>query len=499
MSQASIAVVNSKRFVQATRDSGYRNLASALSELVDNSLQASASYISIIVHDGKEDASQPYIAVQDNGCGMSQGQLSHALQFGGSNRFDDRTGMGRFGMGLPNSSFSQARRVDVYTWRNPKYVWHSYLDLDELLTATQPQLLPPRLKRLPMSFRHDMSRTGTLVIWQNLDRSKPSNWKTLVTRLERRLGQAFRYFLWNGRRICINGTPVRPYDPLFLSQATRVPWVQADQYGDVLKYEIGLQNGQKSTVEVRFSELPVCELGPQSNQEKRLAGITNGAGVSIVRAEREIDCGWFLMDKRRENYDDWWRCEIRFSPELDELFGVTHIKQGIRPTETLCSIMTHELGTIARTLNRRVRLAHIALASQQTAQAAAIIASQKDILLRPLPFPQEPVMPTVSHEKCQYRITAEKIDARVFSQSQLRDGQVTVVLNTMHEFFRNIYHPLVNADYPQSQQHRKHLELLLFALGRSLHLERSQQEQITINAFMTEWSRAIAAFCGGAS
>ncbi len=59
-----------------------------------------------------------------------------------------------------------------------------------------------------------------------------------------------------------------------------------------------------------------------------------------MRAGREIDRGWYFMGgKRKENYDDWWRCEISFDPSLDELFGVTHSKQEIRPTEALTSIL----------------------------------------------------------------------------------------------------------------------------------------------------------------
>ena len=129
---ATIELVNPVQFIQATRDSGYRNIALALAELVDNSLQADASQVDIFIED---DAEAPFIAVLDDGCGMDKSKLSSALQFGGSDRFGDRSGMGRFGMGLPNSSLSQARHVDVYSWRNPRYVWHSYLDMDEILNA----------------------------------------------------------------------------------------------------------------------------------------------------------------------------------------------------------------------------------------------------------------------------------------------------------------------------------------------------------------------------
>ena len=59
--------------------------------------------------------------------------------------------------------------------------------------------------------------------------------------------------------------------------------------------------------------------------------------------------------KRKENYDDWWRCEIAFPPDLDELFGVTHTKQKVNPTEALNGILVPDLERIARELNALVR------------------------------------------------------------------------------------------------------------------------------------------------
>ena len=85
----------------------------------------------------------------------------------------------------------------------------------------------------------------------------------------------------------------------------------ATSFGDPLDYEIALLGGETSTVSVRFSELPVVAWRDLSAEEKRLRGIVGGAGVSFIRAGREIDYGWFLMGgKRKENYDDWWRCEV---------------------------------------------------------------------------------------------------------------------------------------------------------------------------------------------
>ena len=38
-------------------------------------------------------------------------------------------------MGLPNSSLSQSKRLEVYTWRKkPNYYWN-YLDVDEVVSG----------------------------------------------------------------------------------------------------------------------------------------------------------------------------------------------------------------------------------------------------------------------------------------------------------------------------------------------------------------------------
>ena len=107
-------IVSQPEFVIATRDTGYRSLAAAVAELIDNSIQARAKDIRILVRGASEhpDGETPVIAVWDNGLGMDSVSLATSVQFGGTERFNDRTGLGRFGMGLPNSSVSIARRVE---------------------------------------------------------------------------------------------------------------------------------------------------------------------------------------------------------------------------------------------------------------------------------------------------------------------------------------------------------------------------------------------------
>ena len=110
--------------VKAMRDNGYKNAAYALAELMDNSVQAGAKEVSLLCYETHQIVSQRgrnvinEIAVLDNGEGMSSFVLQKALQFGNGTRLEEnkQTGIGKFGMGLPASSISQARRVDVGTW-----------------------------------------------------------------------------------------------------------------------------------------------------------------------------------------------------------------------------------------------------------------------------------------------------------------------------------------------------------------------------------------------
>ncbi len=317
-------IVSLEHFIEAARDAGYTNIATALAELIDNAFEAQAMSVRIEFEISEDQ--ELSVLIGDDGCGMAPTVLELALQFGGTTRFNSRTGAGRYGMGLPNGSLSQARRVEVVTWRNRRTVWKSYLDVDEIVSG--------ELKSIPKSMRVGISyantESGTVVIWKKCDRINFKNKRIFLTRIRKTLGRLFRKHLWAGKEIIVGGEKVVPVDPLFLRTNDSE---NAAPFGSEVEYEIavpGIQN-LTSKVTVKFVELPIERWHSLSNEQKQSMGISKGAGTSIIRAGREIDSGWFFMGKKRkENYDDWWRCEICFEPELDEIFGVTNTKQGIR-------------------------------------------------------------------------------------------------------------------------------------------------------------------------
>jgi len=483
-----------RTFIEATRDSGYKSTASALSELVDNSFEADASTVSICL---SEDGDGKSISVSDDGTGMSPQTMQLALQFGGSTRFNSRKGTGRYGMGLPNGSLSQARRVDVYSWTDPQTIWSSYLDVDEIVSgdlSTVP--IPARFK--PDRVDDDPSSpSGTVVVLTKCDRLDFQTQKTQAKYLHLDFGRTFRHQLYSGKKLLINGERVKPIDPLFLRNGNNL--TGAEPYGPTLHYDVAAPGGKASRISVRFAILPIEKWCGLSNEEKNANRISKGAGVSVVRGGREIDCGWYFMgSKRKENYDDWWRCEISFSPDLDELFGVTHTKQKVYPTEMLESILTPDLERIARELNSLVRHRYLAVREESVELKSTAVAENKDALMVPVVLRGRPAhsSPRLRGRITQlgYRIDEQVLEEVSFYRPSLAHERLTLTLNREHNFYQKIYQPLAATQQIESARVLNQLQLMLLAVGRAECALRSAEEKIAVRRLRETWSNALTAF-----
>lgn len=516
----SFSIVAVDRFIEATRDSGYKGTSSAVAELVDNAIQADATRIRITVYHATDgDAGALEFVVQDNGSGMDPFTLRTALRFGGSTRFNDRTGLGRYGMGLPNSSLSQARRVTVYTWRAPGEVYMSYLDVDEIAAGDVTEVPTPRRVTCPIECAS--GRSGTIVVWSRCDRLHNRRISTIARKLLSDLGRQFRYYLTDRVKITVNGERVEPIDPLFLNPAAK--HTGATLFGKPIQYEVHAAEpngkpGAVGRVRITFSELPVAQWHKLSNDDKRRLGISKGAGVSVVRAGREVDYGWFFLGgKRRENYDDWWRCEIQFDPILDEGFGITHTKQQVRPKAYLIETLSPDVEAAARALNARARKAHLAAKAAERFSESEKLATERDKLLRPLPptsrrrdqsvidqlkkrHPElhKPV-PTNGGpaDQVSYKIVETPIRETSFFNYARQNGRLILVLNPQHPFYKQIYQQLAESDTPRDQQLRTQLELLLLAAARSEAAEGNPRAIAQLERQRQLWSDTLATFLNG--
>lgn len=351
-------IVPTHLVVKAMRDSGYKNAAYAIAELMDNSIEAGATKVELLCGERNEMLRQRQrsrihqIAVLDNGCGMDAEVLRMALQFGNGTRLapENQTGIGRFGMGLPNSSVSQARRVDVWSWQNGiESALHSYIDTDEIERNSLREVPEPTRRAIPemwLKVGKAFEGSGTLVVWSNIDRCMWRTARSIIENSELLIGRIYRFFINDGsvtiRFVSFDtdaplptpGKYALPNDPMYLMEHTSCP----PPFSDTPMFE---QWGDDLTFRVRFRDeehdvLVRCAVAKKEAREGNNPGslphgqhARNNLGVSIVRAGRELDldAGWV------NNYDPterWWGIEVHFPPALDDLFGVTNNKQAAR-------------------------------------------------------------------------------------------------------------------------------------------------------------------------
>lgn len=342
--------------VKAMRDSGYRNTAYALAELIDNSIQADASEVELICVEKYEQInSQKRLRLQeigtiDNGNGMSAQTLAIALQFGNGTHLEDRAGIGRFGMGLPNSSISQCRRLDVWTWTNgPDNAIHSYLDVGDIQSGVKDRVPLPSPSPVPAKWRERsevLGTSGTLVVWSHFEEYRLT-WRGAEATLrntEAIIGRMYRKFINDGRvaihlvRVEDGGESSRRLavvnDPLYLMRNSSTP----EPFNKEPMFQPWGENDEEFTIEfdgklhkvfVRFSwarpeTVPDDGLNRGSKPYGKHA--MKNLGLSIVREGRELD----LDTSWTNSYDPterWWGAEVEFPATLDEIFGVTNNKQ----------------------------------------------------------------------------------------------------------------------------------------------------------------------------
>ncbi len=347
--------------IESFRDAGYRDTSMALAELVDNSIQAEADNIRILAFEEtvsvqRTVANVKSLAVYDDGHGMPEEVIKICLAFAQGTRLNTRSGIGRFGVGLPLASISQCKRVRVYSWQEGECLT-TYLDIEEVKNTGQQETNPVEKCKIPGEILKNLDvsikESGSLVVWENCDRLDLKRTQTLVNRMEASFCRIYRHFLDDddayGRQRSIKILIVKPNnkdvesvellpnDPLYLMTPNNLPGYNKEAtnevYSDVQRIPVkhGKRN-ETSFVEMRFSMIrqDIARWTRNSEFADVIAHYKANTGISFVRAGREIDFGVFGYFNPQELKERYWGCEIRFEPELDELFGVTNNKQAVR-------------------------------------------------------------------------------------------------------------------------------------------------------------------------
>jgi len=121
---------NPKSHIKTLMRIGY-TLNSAVADVIDNSITAGASSISIYAPPGLED---PVISILDDGCGMNLDELTQNMRIGCKDPSNKRNegDLGRFGSGMKTASFSQARQLTVISRKRGQSLVAARWDIDKI-------------------------------------------------------------------------------------------------------------------------------------------------------------------------------------------------------------------------------------------------------------------------------------------------------------------------------------------------------------------------------
>lgn len=364
------------RALESLRSSDF-DAVSAYGEVLDNAIQADATHIRIrFVTEAR-----PYgyhllkrIAFGDDGSGMDRETLQMCLKLGWSSRYNNRAGIGRFGVGMTLGAIHECKRVDVWS-KVPSGPWlWTYVDLDEVADGDQHAIPDPVEKPLPDGCEGLVGdEKGTLVLWSKYDRQEASAEK-LVEDTKVWVGRTYRYFMWDdGLEVYVNGELVKAIDPLYArTERTRFPDDPQAVIFEPMTIEWNVDRldapgdaPEKRRITIRMSRLPEefrLLQGAGNSREVSERFIPMNEGVSILRARREVFYGhipyWSAAGKgwsRFEEIDRWWGAEIEFDPMLDRAFSVKNIKRGAVPETELKKLIHGKLKPTRENVLENVR------------------------------------------------------------------------------------------------------------------------------------------------
>lgn len=373
--------------IDAFIDSGYNTTDNAIAEILDNSIEADAKnvHIFIVRSRRKLNANRVWrisqIGVLDDGCGMDPQLLSRALTFGAGThlRKTNTIGreafgrMGKYGVGLPNSSISQSDETHVYSWLSHDAIYVSTLSLpkirrDEIRGPTVAELttLPKIWVSMMQANNISMPDTGTLVVWDDLQRATWETSKTTSARIQETVGRIYRKFITEGKvRITLSVfndddlykpheqmQDIRANDPMFLMDNSlahgfidnKKEKIEGSLFKTYVPQElegkdhflVPIQQPDGSFIEAKVGfKFSICDpiLRRCYGGNAKIGQLADrNSGVSICRSGRELKLvkSWI---KDTDPRNRWWGCEIDFPPALDEVFGVTNNKQGANKLE----------------------------------------------------------------------------------------------------------------------------------------------------------------------
>lgn len=351
------------RTISSLRDIGYE-LPQAVADLVDNSVAAGATTISVDLH---FDGTDSWIRVADNGCGMDAATLTESLRYGSARDYEDED-LGKFGFGLKAASTSQCRRVVVASRVAPTRarIEARALDLTHIEQTNRWEILIVEPDERPAHLIEPLQEnTGTVVLWEDLDRildyKDPwGGWakRKLLEQAEviaEHLSMVFHRYLSGEVRgpkinIHVNGSAIEAWDPFCRSELSTVALPEHD-------YRVASENGL-GIVHLRPFVLPDKADFSDVSAWQRASGPlkwNRQQGLYIYRAGRLIQWGGWSRIRTVDEHTKLARVALDFSPNLDSAFGINISKAIVKLPQDLRDEIEPAVSQVARIASERYR------------------------------------------------------------------------------------------------------------------------------------------------
>jgi len=286
--------------IEGHRDFGY-SLETALADIIDNAITAGARTVELVANTVTD---EPWIALADDGSGMTETELVEAMRLGSKNPKEERgiEDLGRFGLGLKSASFSQCRTLSVLT-RHDGTISCARWDLDHVARRNDWSLELIDNPKLVTGHKL-LPENGTVVIWEKLDRlnggymhdrgKRTEHMNAELSRAEHHLRPVFHRFLKGVEPrliLSLNGRRLEPIDPMASSHVA----TQKDPE-EVLPLE-------KGNILIRCHTLP--HHSRMTPEEWEVIGGPEGhlksQGLYIYRQQRLIIAsGWMGLARQAE-------------------------------------------------------------------------------------------------------------------------------------------------------------------------------------------------------
>lgn len=321
---------NAGALIESLRDIGY-TMSSALADIIDNSLTAEATEISVRVHSDPDDAA---IGIIDNGNGMSRAELLEAMRPGSRSPTETRNAadLGRFGLGMKTASFSQCRRLSVVT-RRDSAVSVAIWDLNNVV-ARNAWVVETRETAQGVRFADLLKNDGTLILWEKLDRVAlelgSQNFLRIMDEASKHLELVFHRFMKSeqGRKAVsfdMNGRKLVPVDPFaeWHDATIRQPEDRRNAGGTVTIQPFILPHRNKVTSEAEWKRMGLSE------------GHMKSQGFYLYRNKRLIrHATWFRMAPQHR-LTQLARVRIDIGNESDAAWKIDVLKASASPPPAL--------------------------------------------------------------------------------------------------------------------------------------------------------------------